>query len=231
MHALILQEKVERFVRVLLTWATNNTRDFPWRKTKDPYRILVAEIMLQRTKAEQVVPVYEQFVRKYPTIRSLSKASVAELRTEILSLGLEKRARGLKKLAVQLLEEHGGEIPRNREELIKLHWVGNYIANAILCHAFGVDVPTVDVNVARVLVRGFSLKPKLPAQKDKQIWKFAEGLMPMVKGRARELNLAFLDLASGICTSRNPACLICPLNSICSHGIGALKSRQQITRS
>jgi len=211
------QTKVESFVHVLLSWARNNTRDFPWRKIGDPYKIVIAEIMLQRTKAEQVAPVYERFVEKYPNPEALSKASVAELRGEILSLGLEKRAQGLKKLAEQLVEQHGSKIPSNRRELMKLHWVGNYIANAILCHAFGLDTPTVDANFARLLVRVFSLRPKLPAQKDKNIWAFAQNLMPLVKGRARELNLAILDLSTKICTRQKPSCGTCPLNSICDY--------------
>lgn len=218
---MILQEKVESFVRALLTWAKNNTRDFPWRRTKDAYRILVAEIMLQRTRAEQVVPVYERFVEKYPDPHSLSKAPVSELRSEILSLGLEKRAHGLKKLAEQLVEEYMGEIPNSRDKLVKLHWIGNYIANAILCHSFGVDVPTVDANFARVLVRVFSLKSKHPAQKDKRIWAFAQSLMPLVKGSARVLNLAILDLASKICTPKKPSCRICPLESVCDYAAKA----------
>lgn len=224
---MIRQERVESFVRILLAWAKNNTRDFPWRRTKDPYKILVAEIMLQRTKAEQVVPVYERFVKKYSDPHSLSKASVSELKAEILSLGLEKRAQGLKKLAEQLVEEDMGEIPGSRNDLLKLHWVGNYIANAILCHAFGKDVPTVDANFARVLVRVFSLKTKHPAQKDKRIWDFARGLMPLVKNSARTLNLGILDFASKICTPQKPSCEKCPLNSICDYGIMVLGARSR----
>ena len=216
-----LREKLESFVQLLLAWAKNNTREFPWRKTNDPYKILIAEIMLQRTKAEQVVPVYERFVEKYPDPHSLFKASLSELRQEIVSLGLEKRAQGLKKLSEQLVQEHMGEIPKSREELLKLHWVGNYIANALLCHAFGRDVPTVDANFARVLVRVFSMKPKPPAQKDKHIWTFAQSLMPLARGQARTLNLAILDLASKVCTPRKPSCGICPLNTTCDYGISA----------
>lgn len=222
---MISEKKRMEFTRTLLKWDARNRRDFPWRRTKDAYKILVAEIMLQRTKAEQVVPVYERFVKKYPDPSSLSNASVSELRAEIHSLGLEKRAQGLKKLAEQLVEEHMGEIPNSRDELVKLHWVGNYIANALLCHAFEVDVPTVDANFARLLVRVFSLKPRHPAQKDKRIWAFAQSLMPLVKGRARALNLAILDLSSKICTPQKPSCRICPLNSICDYGIMALVAR------
>lgn len=217
----MIPEKERQFISILLEWFASNRRDFPWRRTKDPYKILIAEVMLQRTKADQVVPTYESFLKRYPDPHTLSEASVAELKAEIFSLGLEKRAEGLKKLAEQLIEEHGGKIPSTKDSLVKLHGVGNYIANAILCHSFGVDVPTVDANFARLLVRVFSLKPKHPAQKDKRIWAFAESLMLLVRGRARVLNLAILDLASKICTPQKPSCRICPLESVCDYAVKA----------
>ncbi|MGD0495564.1 MAG: hypothetical protein ABSB28_05935 [Candidatus Bathyarchaeia archaeon] len=216
-------QKTEIFVSTLLEWAKNNLRDYPWRVTKDPYKIMIAEIMLQRTRAEQVVPVYQRFLRKYPDLISLSKAPVSDVRLAILSLGLEKRAEGIKQLANQIVEQYHGRIPRTREELMRLHWVGNYIANAILCYAYRVDVPTVDVNFARVLDRVFSLKPKPPAQKDRRVHEFAQRLMPSAKGRCRVLNLGILDLASKICTARKPSCRICPVNSVCDYGALVLK--------
>jgi A/G-specific adenine glycosylase len=211
------EEKMASFVQFLLDWSKNNTRDFPWRKTKDPYKILVAEIMLQRTKAEQVVPVYEKFITKYTNIRSICKASVSDITKAIASLGLEKRAQGMKKLAEQMANKYGFEIPKTEDELLKIHWVGKYIANAILCHAYGADVPTVDVNFARVLVRVFSLESKGSPQKDKRIWDFAKNLMALAKGKGGTLNLAILDLASNICTSRKQKHELCPLNTICDY--------------
>lgn len=215
--------KSEIFVSALLDWAKDNLRKYPWRETKDPYRIMIAEIMLQRTRAEQVVPVYKQFLQTYPDIDSLSKASVSEVRSAILSLGLEKRAEGIKQLADQIMEECHGRIPRTREELMQLHWVGNYIANAILCYAFQQDVPTVDVNFARVLERVFSLKLKHPAQKDKRVHELALHLVPHAKSSCRVLNLGILDLANRICTAKNPSCQICPVNSVCDYGTAVLK--------
>jgi A/G-specific adenine glycosylase len=217
------EQKTETFVSALLDWARNNLRKYPWRETSNPYRIMIAEIMLQRTRAEQVVPVYKQFLHAYPNISSLSKASVSEVRSAILSLGLVKRAEGIKRLADQIMEEYHGRIPRTREGLMQLHWVGNYIANAVLCYAFQQDVPTVDVNFARVLERVFSLKLKQPAQKDKRVHEFAQHLIPPAKGSCRVLNLGILDLANKICTAKNPSCLICPVNSACDYGREVLK--------
>jgi len=216
-------QKADIFVSTLLEWAKNNLREYPWRATEDPYKIMIAEIMLQRTRAEQVVPVYKRFLQKYPDLASLSTASVSDVRLAILSLGLEKRAKGIKQLANQIMEQYHGRIPRTREELMQLHWVGTYIANAILCHAFQTDVPTVDVNFARVLDRVFSLKPKQPAQKDKRVHEFARQLIPPAKGNCRVLNLGILDLASNICTSKKPSCQICPVNSVCDYGAVVLK--------
>jgi A/G-specific adenine glycosylase len=203
-------------------WAKTNTRDFPWRKTKNPYNVLVAEIMLQRTKAEQVLPVYKQFLKKFPNFDALNKTSVSEIRNSIIPLGLEKRALGLKRLAEQVIKEYGGRIPCTKDELLELHWVGNYIANAVLCNAFGIDAPMVDANFARVLDRVFSLKPKHPAQKDKRVWALADSMMPYVRGKCRTLNLGILDLASAVCTPRKPSCLACPLNTICDYGVTVL---------
>lgn len=210
-------EKVRNFVQILLKWAENNTRNFPWRNTRDAYRILMAEVMLQRTRVEQVVPVFERFMKRYPDWTSLSVASESDIGAEIQSLGLGKRASGLKKLAAQLLLEYNDEVPPNRDALMRLFGIGNYISNAVLCYAFGFDVPTVDSNFARVLVRVFSLTAKPPAQKDRTVLEFAESLMPLVKKHARELNLGIIDLAAKLCTPRNPLCGTCPLNSLCDY--------------
>jgi len=221
---MIVQEKVESFVRALLSWAKDNTRDFPWRKTNDPYRILIAEIMLQRTKADQVVPSFENFVLNYPNPQVLDKTSLEDVRKSIRSLGLEKRAQGLKRLAKQLVTHHGGKIPNNKKELLGLYGIGNYIANAVLCLAYGEDVPLVDANFARVLKRVFSLQTKEPAQKDKRVWLFATRIMPYARSHSRELNLAIIDLASLICTPKNPKCAECPLNKNCDYALRTGKS-------
>lgn len=213
------RRKIEDFSKIILEWANGGLRDFPWRRTKNPYEILLAEIMLQRTRANQVAPVFQRFIKKYSDVHSLSSASLSEITEEIRSLGLEKRAMGLKKLAEQLVVEYSGVVPNNKEDLLKLYGVGQYVANAILCHAFGMDVPTVDANFARILVRVFSLEPKYPAQKDKMIWKFAEAIMPFAQKQARSLNLAILDLASKFCTPKKPSCDMCPINAICEYAV------------
>ncbi|MFC1505463.1 hypothetical protein ACFLQ6_00170 [Thermoproteota archaeon] len=209
--------KTRKFVRILVDWYDSNRRDYPWRKTKDAYSILIAELMLQRTKADQVVPTYKKFLTKYPDPQSLAKASLSDIRKEIKSLGLNKRAFVFKRLGKDLVKKFDGKVPSEREELLELFGVGDYVANAMMCHSFGKMVPTVDANFARVLKRVFSIKVKEPAQKDKKIWKFAESLMPFSGSKSSQFNLAIIDIGGNICTPRRPKCQICPLRNICDY--------------
>jgi len=219
-----LEYRVKKFVEALLTWGKKSSRSFPWRKTSNPYKILIAEIMLQRTRADQVIPVFREFISSYPSPHALVDAPLSDIRDSIRSLGLEKRAFGLKRLAEQLVKDHNGRVPSDKVELIRLYGVGNYIANAVLCHAYGVEVPTVDANFARVLKRVFSLQSKEPAQKDRNFWSFAEHTMTYARGHSRALNLAVIDLASLICTPKNPKCPKCLLNKICDYASKANKT-------
>jgi A/G-specific adenine glycosylase len=173
--------------------------------------------MLQRTRAEQVLPVFNSFIEKYPDPRALSASSVENIKSSIISLGLEKRAEGLKIMADQIVSGYGGKVPENEKDLLSLYGVGNYIANAVLCHAYGHRVPTVDANFARVIKRVFSLKAKDPLQKDRSIWSFARRVLSHAGGNFRLVNLTIIDLASLICTPRDPKCPECPLNMICDY--------------
>jgi A/G-specific adenine glycosylase len=213
----VRSEKMERFLSILSNWGEKNCRVFPWRQTRDPYVILVAEIMLQRTRAEQVLPVFNSFIKKYPDPRALSASSIENIKSSIISLGLEKRAKGLKIMAGQIVSRYSGKVPENEKDLLSLYGVGNYIANAVLCHAYGHRVPTVDANFARVVKRVFSLKAKDPLQKDRNIWSFARRVLSHAGSNFRLVNLAIIDLASLICTPRDPKCPECPLNMICDY--------------
>jgi len=211
------EPKSEKFVRTILFWAKHNLRDFPWRRTNDPYRILVAEVMLQRTKVEKVVPVYKDFVNRYPDPQALARAPLEDIVTCIESLGLRKRAKALKLLAEQIVNDYASVIPKNRMELLALFGVGNYIADAVLCHAYGIQTITIDANLARVFKRVFSLKTKGIAQKDKTVRLLAARILKHANGHCRELNLAIIDLASSICTPKNPKCPECFLNALCDY--------------
>lgn len=204
----------KRFSVRLIHWHKRNQRDFPWRRTQNPYQILIAEILLQRTKAEQVEPVFKKFIKKFPNARTLAEADVNEIEDCIASLGLRKRGGMLKQLAKELGERHGGKIPRDAAALLELKGVGHYAANAVLCFAYGEDASIVDWNVARVIERIWGRAMKYAPHTDKDLFKFVSQLIP--KGKGREFNLALLDFSAKICKPKNPDCEICFLNEMCN---------------
>ena len=221
-------EKTHRIRKELLSWYRRNGRDYPWRKTRDPYRILIAEIMLQRTKADQVAPVYEEFIRRFPDPVSLHKADPDVIRSYFLRLGLMWRADLVTKLATELVERFGGRIPSNRNQLLSLPSVGDYMADAVLSFAYGRNVAVVDSNVCRVLSRIFGLKPRGEARRDRRFRMLAQALVPPRK--SREFNWAMIDFASAVCRPRKPKCELCPLKGYCSffsHKIRENKTTKQ----
>jgi A/G-specific adenine glycosylase len=213
---MMIEKKAHDFIKLIKEWASDNLRVFPWRMTRDPFKILIAEVLLQRTRAEQVAPIYTNFIKKFPDSYSLSKATIPEIETELSSLGLKKRGKIIYDLANQLENKHNGRIPKNKIGLLQLPGVGNYIANSVLNNAYQIAVPTVDVNFARIIVRVFSLNSKPPLQKSKEIWNFAEWLISFTEDASREVNLAILDIGSTLCKSRKPVCNKCPLYVICN---------------
>jgi A/G-specific adenine glycosylase len=208
--------KKKEFVKNLLAWHAENKRTFSWRQTKNPFHILIAEIMLQKTDAKKVSEIYDRFLAKYPNVQALSEASLDELRREILYLGIHSRAERLRKLAIEVIKIHGGDIPSDRKKLLSLPGVGNYIANAVLCFAFNKDVPLIDANIIRILRRVFSIESSNPRpREDQSLWDASAKLVP--KGAAREFNLALLDFAAAVCTVKNPKHEECPVKNICDY--------------
>ena len=205
----------ERIACLLIDWYKNNGREYPWRKDRTPYRILIAEIMLQRTRADQVAPIYLSFLKKLPDPEGLGRASKEEIAKYFSKLGLLRRAGLVESLGKELLARFGGKIPRNREELMSLPSVGEYIADAVLCFAFDQDVAVVDSNVCRIIGRIFDLNAKGEARRDPQFRQTVDELLP--SGKAREFNWAIIDLGALIYTPRNPSCNLCPLESLCTH--------------
>ena len=218
-------EKSRLFAQQLLKWFSKNRRDFPWRETKDPFKVLIAEILLRKTDARKVLSVYEHFVRRYSSIEALINANDGQLENSLRPLGLyRRRAKELRDLAQMVANEYGGEIPRSREELLGLPGVGDYIANAVLCFSFGEDVPLLDTNVIRVVARAFSFKSeKKRVRDDPKMWQMVHRIVP--KGRARNFNLAVLDLAAKVCLPRKPKCAICPANLICDYASNTTAGR------
>lgn len=200
---------------LLLKWYRENGRDYVWRRKKDPYDILMVEIMLQRTKADQVEPVYLDFIRRFPNAWELSKATEKEIGEYFSRLGLLWRTKLVKRLAEELVDKFEGKIPKDRDLLLSLPAVGEYMADAVLCFAYGKDVAVVDANVCRVIERVFGIIAKGEARRDHRFRSLAQEMVP--SGKARQFNWAMIDFAALVCASRNPKHDICPMNNFCSY--------------
>lgn len=208
--------KKDLFLDALLEWYTRNRRDFPWRRTSDPYVVLISEILLQKTRAENIVTVFNKFIAKYPNAEKLSTVSFSDLKKEIETLGLHtQRATKLQKLARVLVEKYNGKVPNNKEELLELPGIGFYIANAVLCFAFGYDVPLLDTNIGRIIERVFSIKVAGEERKKSKVWDIIAKFVP--EGKSREYNYALVDFGAIVCTARNPRHDLCPLAEICDN--------------
>ncbi len=200
--------------QAILAWYQRHQRDLPWRKTNDPYKIWISEIMLQQTQVETVKPYYARFFKKFPTVSALAKAPLDTVLKAWEGLGYYSRARHLHKAAQIIVKQHRSKIPRSKAELLKLPGIGRYTAGAILSIAFGQDEAAVDGNLQRVLSRLFSIESDLKEQSTQEaLWLIATQLLP--HGQAGLFNQALMDLGSSICIPGRPRCLICPLTKMC----------------
>ncbi len=198
---------------LLLSWWKRNRRVFPWRFTKDPYRVLLAAVLLRRTNALKVLPIYNYLLERYPSIEALARASGEELADVLKPLGLYNlRARELKEIASELTSKYGGHVPDDPEELMKIKGIGRYIASAVACFAYGKPVPVIDSLIARVISRLLGLEVRTPYA-SREVLSAAEKFIRC--GLARDLNLALMDLAAAVCLPQNPKCCECPLRSFC----------------
>lgn len=198
----------------LLTWFSGNARDLPWRRDRTPYRVWVAEVMLQQTRVETVVPYFERFLERFPSVEALSKAPLEEVLRVWEGLGYYARARRLHQAARALMRASGGELPHRYEELREMPGVGTYTAGAIASIAFGQDVPAVDGNARRVLCRLFGVRDDVTRSATKRkVRELAAGLLP--SGQAGAFNEGLIELGATICTPHNPFCIGCPLQDQC----------------
>ncbi len=206
---------VKAFQSRLLRWFRENGRDLPWRRTRDPYKILVSEVMLQQTQVDRVQGYYRRFLREYPTVQDLAAAPLARVRDSWDGLGYYARARNLHAAARQIVERHEGRFPRRLEQVIALPGVGRYTAGAVVSFAYGEPAPILDTNVRRVLSRIFvRRRPSRPAALERRLWALAEAAVP--RDHAWEFNQAIMDLGATVCTARNPACPQCPVRQVCA---------------
>lgn len=223
-----LGEKVKYFREKVIEFYLRHGRRFPWREAKDPYVVLISELLLQKTTSKQVLNVFNEFFSEFPSIWQLARADVKKIEEVVGVLGLRKRARFLKELALQIVNEFGGTIPKDRDKLLKLKGVGPYTANAVLAFAYGECVPVVDTNVARVIRRYFGLQGKKPAYADKVLWRFAEQIMPTEK--CREYSYGLLDLAALVCKPHSPLCSKCPLSKYCHYYSMSRRHKEKLQR-
>lgn len=222
------KQKSSRIGSRLLEWYGRHKRDLPWRRTDDPYRIWVAEIMLQQTQVETVIPYYHRFLERFPTVEALAEASLDEVLKAWEGMGYYARARNLHAAAQAVVDRFDGQVPNTWGDLTGLPGVGPYTAGAILSIAFRRQVAAVDGNVRRVLSRLFAIEEPIdqgPIQR--KLRELADELVPADKpGR---FNQALMDLGATVCKPKRPACLICPINDLCAANQKGLQNVLPVT--
>jgi A/G-specific adenine glycosylase len=207
--------KIRWFRSRLKDWGRENRRDFPWRRTSEPYAILVAELLLQKTAAATVAPIFQELLDRYPTLADLAAAPAGEITSLLQPLGLFSRTEKLLEAVQVILENYNGEIPRTEAELLQLPGVGKYIARSVCAHAFGQPAAVLDVNVARILERFFGIDGGKVKSRSPELWEAADRVAP--DGEVSAWNLSLLDFGAAVCTAKNPRCGECPLQQRCDY--------------
>src|SRR4051812_34639009 len=204
----------QRFRRALLAWYRRHGRDLPWRRTADPYHILVSEVMLQQTQVDRVVPKYHEWLGKYPSLEALAVAPEEAVRETWRPLGYNIRPRRLQAIARESVARFGGQLPSDEETLLSFKGIGAYTAGAIRSFAFRERAAILDTNVARVLFRVFVQRgdPKAHAMK-KHLWAVSATVVP--HKHVFDFNQALMDLGATVCVARKPKCEICPMRKLC----------------
>lgn len=199
----------DRIAVGLLQWGSGSLRDLPWRRTRDPWRVLVSEVMLQQTSVARVLPKFETFLDEFPTPVALAQAPLGDALRLWTGLGYPRRCRNLREAAIAITTQHGGEFPRSLEELLALPGIGQYTARAVLAFAFDENVAVVDTNVSRVLSRleGRSMSART-------LQELADSLVP--EGLGWEWNQVIMDFGARVCVARSPLCGECALSRLCT---------------
>jgi len=221
------QRKVRRLVLPLLNWYDRSARALPWRRTRDPYAIWVAEIMLQQTQVKTVIPFWERWMKALPTIAALASASSEKIHKLWEGLGYYTRVRNLQRAAAIIQERHGGKFPEDIQEMLELPGIGRYTAGAISSIAFNQAQPILDGNVIRVLARVFGIGENVRQKETRsRLWKIAEALVCAAARRSRgkkpekdacsRLNQSLMELGALVCTPKGPQCFICPVRTQCA---------------
>lgn len=222
----ISSSRKRRFVVKLLRWYARHGRDLPWRRTRNPYRILVSEIMLQQTPVSRVIPKYREWLRRYPSLEALARASVREVRETWFPLGYNIRPRRLRDIARTVLKRHQGRLPPTKDALLTLKGIGPYTAGAVLTFAYGQAEPIVDTNVRRVLRRVFCGRR---IASDRHLWALSAALLPA--DDAYNFNQALMDFGATVCTAHAPRCPSCPMRRFCAAYTSARSDPRDLART
>jgi A/G-specific adenine glycosylase len=221
--------RVQIFQKTLLEWFQKHGRDLPWRKTRNPYHILVSELMLQQTQVVRVEKeYYHHFLEKFPTFEALAEACEEEVIAAWEGLGYYNRAKNLHKIAQIIVSDYAGKFPEDYERILELPGIGKYTAGAVLSFAFERDYPIVDTNVERIIKRVFLYRHKIssPAKLDRTIWEISESIL--LKGNAWTFNQAILDFGALICIAQKPRCAKCPMRPICQYFQAKISKKDSI---
>lgn len=208
-----------RFKRRLLGWFRRHGRDLPWRRTRDPYRILVSEVMLQQTQVSRVEGYWHRFLARFPTLDHLAATRPSRVRDAWAGLGYYRRAENLHRLAREVRDRHGGELPRNAAALRALPGVGPYTAGAVASFAWELNEPAIDTNVERVLRRVFHPRLGRHAAARTRLDTLARRLVPRRGRDAWTTNQALMELGALVCTARVMHCDACPVRPVCRTGM------------
>ncbi len=223
-------DKTRNLVHALLRWYRRDHRDLPWRNTRDPYHIWVSEIMLQQTRVTAVIPYYERFLQRFPTIEGLANAPEQQLLECWSGLGYYRRARQMQQAAQRMVQKHRGKFPRGYDSIRALPGIGAYTAAALASIAFGLPYAAVDGNVLRVLTRLFNdagdiSKAEVRARIEKQAQRLGDAGAPRRFGL---FNQAVMELGATLCVPRNPRCRLCPLAGECAARKKGLENQRPV---
>lgn len=206
--------QIKKFRSALQAWYQRSKRDLPWRRTRDPYAILVSEIMLQQTQVDTVIPYYERWLRQFPDFETLASASEGEVLKQWQGLGYYRRAKMLRLNAQAVCREHGGKLPSDFQSLLNLPGIGRYTAGAVASIAFEKKKAVLDGNVIRILTRLFAIQENTALKTTvENLWERAENLLP--KKNIGDFNQALMELGATVCFPKNPDCGKCPAAFTC----------------
>jgi A/G-specific adenine glycosylase len=218
----------KKITDTILDWYTRHQRDLPWRRTQDPYRIWVSEVMLQQTQVDTVIPYYHRFFERFPSLDTLASASLHDVLKVWENMGYYARARNLHTAAQKIVTHWDGKVPNRWDDLITFPGIGEYIAGAILSIAFDQRMPAIDSNVRRVMSRLFAIQdPINQTGAQRKVGALVRKLLP--KQGSGRFNQALMDLGATLCISQKPVCHLCPIQSHCQAYKRQLQNRLPVT--